>query len=87
MGWQERIASAAGKLAGEASKNQDSIERGIDKIDKIADEKTGARYSGRIRKSGEGLPSGLSRRTGPSGGESRPRWIMVRPGTGTVAVG
>lgn len=84
MGWQERIASAAGRLAGEASKNQDSIERGIDKI---ADEKTGARYSGRIRKSGEGLPSGLSRRTGPSGGESKPRRTMVRPGTGTVVVG
>jgi hypothetical protein len=73
MGWQEKITSAAGKLAGEASKNQDSIERGIDKVAKIADEKTGARYSEHIRKGGEELRSGLSRLTGPGGGEDKPR--------------
>jgi hypothetical protein len=73
MGWQEKITAAAGRLAAEASKNQDSIERGIDKAVRLADEKTGSRYSEQIRKGGEGLRFGLSRLIGPAGGDNRPR--------------
>jgi hypothetical protein len=73
MGWQDKVTAAVSKLAAEASKNQDSIERGIDKAAKLADDKTGSKYSEQIRKGGEGLRSGLSKLTESPGGDSRPR--------------
>jgi hypothetical protein len=73
MGWHDKVTAAAGTLSAAASKNQDSIERGIDKAAKLADEKTGSRYSDQIRKGGEGLRSGLRRLTESAGGDSKPR--------------
>jgi hypothetical protein len=69
MGWQDKVTAAVSKLAAEASKNQDSI----DKAAKLADDKTGSKYSEQIRKGGEGLRSGLSKLTESAGGDSRPR--------------
>jgi hypothetical protein len=73
MGWQDNMTAAVSKLAAEASKNQDSIERGIDKAARLADEKTGSRYSDQIRKGGDGLRSGLSKLTESAGGDGKPR--------------
>jgi hypothetical protein len=73
MGWQDKVTAAVRKLSVEASKNQGSIERGIDKAARLADEKTGSRYSEQIRKGGEGLRSGLRKLTESAGGDSTPR--------------
>jgi hypothetical protein len=73
MGWQDMMIAAVGKLGATASKNHDKIERGIDKGAKLADDKTGSRYSEQIRKGGEGLRSGLSKLTESGGTDDRPR--------------
>jgi len=73
MGWQDKMTAAASKLGAAASKNQDKIERGIDKVAKVADDKTGSRYSEQIRKGGEGLRSGLSKLTESGGKDDKPR--------------
>lgn len=73
MGWQDKLAAAADRMAAVVRENQDTIERSVDTAAKAADEKTGSRYSEQIRKAGEGLRSGLGRLTEPGGPDGRPR--------------
>jgi hypothetical protein len=69
MGWQEKLAAALSSAAAAASKNEDAIQRGIDKAAKVADEKTGSKYSEQIRKGSDGLRSSV-KKLGESGGGS-----------------
>ena len=73
MKWQSKMTAAVSKVAAGASKNQDSIGRGIDKAARLADEKTGARYSRQIRKGGEGLRLGLNKLADSAGGDRKAR--------------
>jgi hypothetical protein len=72
MAWQDSMSAALGKLSAAARENHESIERGIDKMTRVADEKTGSQYSDHIRKGADGLRAGLKKVTEAGGPDNRP---------------
>ncbi len=61
MGWSSKLSAAVSTLGATASKNQDAINRGIDKAGKAANDRTGAKYDAHISKGAAHLRTGLAK--------------------------